>query len=214
MRKYYERTYYTLDDVANDLVLAGAGAFRMAETTKHRAVEMPDFINRVLEKVSYDTLDMSALISNKYLTEVWTKYIYPKFYNQFVCYYDKAYCYQESNDTDLTAAAAFADYLGTIISWMFSSTEKFSLTIANLEANKDNLLQQIKTSSISRFNDTPQNQGAFEDDAHNTTVTKNEGSTDGGTLLSRLNEVEDSMKRLYNDWSNEFRQFIIWSVND
>lgn len=214
MRKYYERTYYTLDDIATDLALPGSGAFRMAATTSHRALELPTFINKVLEKVSYDTLDMSALISNKYLTEVWTKYIYPKFYNQFICYYDKAYCYYETTDEELSASQVFADYLGTIISWMFSSTEKFSLTIANLEANKDNLLQQIKTSSISRFNDTPQNQGTYDDDAHNTTVTKNEGSTDGGTLLSRLNEVEDSMKRLYNDWSNEFRQFIIWSVND
>lgn len=213
MRKYYYNTYFTLEDVANDLALTGAGAFRMAATTKHRAVEMPVFINRVLEKASYDTLDMSALISNKYLTEVWTKYIYPKFYNQAICYYSDLYNY-EQEEAKYSASKVFADYLGTIISWMFSSTEKFSLTIANLEANKDKLLQQIKTSSISRFNDTPQNQGAFEDDAHNTTVTKNEGSTDGGTLLSRLNEIEDSMKRLYNDWSNEFRQFIIWSVND
>lgn len=213
MRKYYYNTYFTLEDVANDLALTGAGAFRMTATTKHRAVEMPVFINRVLEKASYDTLDMSALISNKYLTEVWTKYIYPKFYNQAICYYSDLYNY-EQEEAKYSASKVFADYLGTIISWMFSSTEKFSLTIANLEANKDKLLQQIKTSSISRFNDTPQNQGAFEDDAHNTTVTKNEGSTDGGTLLSRLNEIEDSMKRLYNDWSNEFRQFIIWSVND
>lgn len=212
MRKYYYNTYYTLEDVANDLSLGGKGAFRMAENTKHRAVEMPTFINRVLDKVSYDTINMTALISNKYLTEVWTKYIYPKFYNSYICYYSSIYNYLDTEE--FSACQVFADYLGPIISWMFSSTEKFSLTIANLEANKTNLLSQIKTSSISRFNDTPQDTGSFEDNEHNTTITKNEGSTDGGTLLSRLNEVEDSMKRLYEDWSNEFRQFIIWSVND
>ena len=122
MRKYYERTYYTLDDVANDLALAGAGAFRMAATTKHRAVEMPVFINFVLTKANYDTISMTDLISNKYLTEVWTKYIYPAFYNQYVCSYDKIYRYLETDDPDQSAATVFADYVGPIISWMQSST--------------------------------------------------------------------------------------------
>ena len=70
----------------------------------------------------------------------------------------------------------------------------------------------MKSSSTQRFNDTPQNQGEFEDEAHNTNVTKNESATDGGTLLSRLNEIEENLKRLYEDWSNEFRKFIFWSV--
>ena len=94
---------------------------------------------------------------------------------------------------------------------MSSSDTKFSLLIANQEANKNNLLGQIKASTISRFNDTPQNGGDFSDDNHTTTITTGESLTDGGTLLSRLNEVEDNLKRLYEDWSNEFRRFIIWS---
>lgn len=214
MHKYYERTYYTLDDIANDLVLAGAGAFRMAETTQHRVVELPAFINRVLEKANYDTLDMSDLISNKYLTEVWTKYIYPAFYNQYVCSYDKVYRYLETSDEDQSAATVFADYLGPIISWMQSSTQKFSLIIANQEANKNNLLSQIKASSTTKFNDTPQNKGEFSDDNHTSTITSVESGVDGGTLMSRLNEIENNLKRLYKDWASEFRQFIIWSVND
>ena len=214
MFKYYDRTYYSLSDIADDLNLIGKGAFRMAENTKHRAVEMPVFINFVLTKANYDTISMTDLISNKYLTEVWTKYIYPAFYNQYVCSYDKIYRYLETDDPDQSAATVFADYVGPIISWMQSSTQKFSLIIANQEANKNNLLSQIKASSTTKFNDTPQDGGDFSDNNHTSTVTSVESGVDGGTLISRLNEVENNLKRLYKDWANEFRQFIIWSVND
>lgn len=95
---------------------------------------------------------------------------------------------------------------------MLASDTKYSLLINNLENNKTKLLNQIKSSSVNRFNDVPQNQGEYEDNAHNTNVTTVESNTDGATLLARLNEIEDNMKRLYEDWSNEFRQFIIWSV--
>lgn len=214
MFKYYDRTYYSLSDIADDLSYTGKGPFRMASTTYHRSVELPVFINNVLTKVGYDTLTMTDLINNQYLTEVWTKYIYPTFYNQYVCSYDKVYCYLETDDPDQSAATVFADYVGPIISWMQSSTQKFSLIIANQEANKDNLLSQIKASSTTKFNDTPQDGGDFSDDNHTSTVTSVESGVDGGTLMSRLNEVENNLKRLYKDWANEFRQFIIWSVND
>lgn len=88
------------------------------------------------------------------------------------------------------------------------------MIIANQEANKNNLLSQIKASSTTKFNDTPQDGGDFSDNNHTSTVTSVESGVDGGTLISRLNEVENNLKRLYKDWANEFRQFIIWSVND
>lgn len=210
MLKYYQRTYYSLEDIADNLNLTGKGPFRMASTTSHRAVEMPTFINSVLTKANYDNLDMTTLINNTYLTEVWTKYIYPKFYNQFICYTDNKVCYEEP--VVIEAGITFADFVGPIISWMQSSTEKFSLTIANYESNKSKLLGQIKSTSVNTFNDTPQNGGDFSDDNHTSTITTNSVSSDGGTLLFRLNEIEDSLKRLYEDWSNEFRKFIIWSA--
>lgn len=214
MFKYYDRTYYSLSDIADDLSYKGKGPFRMASTASHRSIELPVFINEVLTKVGYDTITMTDLINNQYLTEVWTKYIYPAFYNQYVCSYDKVYRYLETDDPDQSAATVFADYLGPIISWMQSSTQKFSLIIANQEANKNDLLSQIKASSTTKFNDTPQNKGEFSDDNHTSTITSVESGVDGGTLMSRLNEIENNLKRLYKDWASEFRQFIIWSVSD
>ena len=99
------------------------------------------------------------------------------------------------------------------MSWWQSSTEKYSLLIQNLENNKSKLLDDVKSASISRFNDTPQNSGDFSDDQHTSTTTKTENSSNVGTMMARLNEIEDNIKQLYIDWSNEFRKFIIWSVN-
>ena len=91
--------------------------------------------------------------------------------------------------------------------------DKYVMLIQNLENNKSKLLDDVKSASISRFNDTPQNSGDFSDDPHTSTITTTENSSNVGTMMQRLNEIEDKIKQLYLDWSDEFRKFIIWSAN-
>ena len=91
--------------------------------------------------------------------------------------------------------------------------EKYSMLIQNLSNNKAKLLDDVKSSSIARFNDTPQNSGDFSDDNHTSNITTTTNSSNVGTMMQRLNEIEDNIKQLYIDWSDEFRKFIIWSVN-
>ena len=87
------------------------------------------------------------------------------------------------------------------------------MLIQNLEANKAKLLDDVKSLSVARFNDTPQNSGDFSDDNHTSNITTTTSSSNVGTMMQRLNEVEDNIKQLYIDWSNEFTKFITWSVN-
>ena len=87
------------------------------------------------------------------------------------------------------------------------------MLIQNLNNNKAKLLDDVKSSSIARFNDTPQNSGDFSDDQHTSNITTTTNSSNVGTMMQRLNEIEDNIKQLYIDWSDEFRKFIIWSVN-
>ena len=206
MIKYNDRRYFTLDDVKRniDLLPITEGPFSMEVS----AVKMAEFITKAIKKCGWTTplRDWNDSFSN-YIDICWQNYIWPKFYDKVICYTD------DDEIADNESAKVFANFVGPIIAWMNASNTKFSLLIANQEANKDKLLQQIKSSSVNRFNDTPQNQGQFEDDSHNTNVTKTENATDGATLLARLNEIEDNLKRLYEDWSNEFRKFIIWSAD-
>ena len=200
------RRYFTLDDVKRniDLLPITEGPFAMEVAI----VKMAEFISKVIKKCGWTTplRDWNDSFSN-YIDICWQNYIWPKFYDKAICYTD------DDTIADNESAKVFANFIGPIIAWMNASDNKFSLLIANQEANKTKLLDQIKSSSVNRFNDTPQNQGQFEDNSHNTNVTKTENATDGATLLARLNEIEDNLKRLYEDWSKEFRKFIIWSAD-
>ena len=202
MITYNERRYWTLDDVRHDIALFpnSEGPF----VAEFNALSMSEFIEEVIKNCGWQQPSTNWISSN-YLDKCWQNYIWPKFYDKPICYSD------DDSIADDNSEKVFANFIGPIIAWMSSSDTKFSLLIANQESNKNNLLGQIKASTISRFNDTPQNGGNFSDDNHTTTITTGESSTDGGTLLSRLNEIEDNLKRLYEDWSNEFRRFIIWS---
>ena len=199
------RRYFTLDDVRRDIVMVPIteGPFIMEASS----IKMTEFITNVINKYGWTLPSHWNLSLSNYINICWQDYIWPKFYDKAICYTD------DDEIADNESYKVFAKFVGPIIAWMSSSDTKFSLLIANQEANKDKLLQQIKSSSVNRYNDTPQNQGQFEDNSHNTNFTKTESATDGATLLARLNEIEDNLKRLYEDWSKEFRKFIIWSAD-
>lgn len=194
-----ERTYYTLDDIRKEVGIRPEeeGPYSMQIPT------MSNFINTCLKYVKFSSV--SEVETNESVT-CFRNYIWPRFYKEAIIYVDS----DESEDF----VKKFAETkVGQIMSWWTASTEKYSLLIQNLENNKAKLLDDVKSSSTSRFNDTPQNSGDFSDDQHTSTVTKTENSSNVSTMMARLNEIEDNIKQLYIDWSNEFRKFIIWSVN-
>lgn len=200
MYNYYERTYYTLDDIRKTLgwmYNEKNGPYSLNTNT------FSSFLNDCLRQAGYDTTTFTETTES---TLCFRNYIWPRFYQEAIIYTDS----DESEDF----AKKFAETkVGQIMSWWMSSSEKYSLLIQNLENNKTKLLEDVISSSTSRFNDTPQNSGDFSDDQHTSTVTTTTNSSNVGTMMSRLNEIEDNIKQLYIDWSNEFRKFIIWSVN-
>ena len=200
MYNYYERTYYTLDDIRKEIpqFSSTSGPYAMNKET------LSGFLNACLQKAGLAL--HSTILEGSEALKCFKDYIWPRFYNEVVVYTD-------SDETeDFTEKFAITK-VGQIFAWWLSSVEKYSMLIQNLNANKAKLLDDVKSSSISRFNDTPQNSGDFSDDNHTSTVTKTENSSNVGTMMARLNEIEDNIKQLYMDWSDEFRKFIIWSVN-
>ena len=63
------------------------------------------------------------------------------------------------------------------------------MLIQNLNNNKSKLLDDVKSSSVARFNDTPQNSGDFSDDNHTSNITTTTSSSNVGTMMQRLNEI-------------------------
>ena len=197
MYNYY-RTYYTLDDIRKALEITGEGPYAIASRS------LSSFLNSCLSKVNF-TAAPTFSETVETLT-CFSKHIWPRFYQEAVVYVD-------SDETEDFIEKFCRTKVGQIFAWWQSSSDKYKLLIQNFENNKSKLLDDVKSTSLARFNDTPQNSGDFSDDQHTSTVTKTENSSNVGTMMARLNEIEDNIKQLYIDWSNEFRKFIIWSVN-
>ena len=197
-----ERTYYTLEDIRKNIELGELynGPMSMLASS----TGFVQFMNTCLSYNGYSTIVGTTEAAEAYTC--FANYIWPRFYNEAVIYTDS----DESEDFVKKFART---KVGQIFAWWKSSMDKYVMLIQNLENNKTKLLDDVKSASISRFNDTPQNSGDFSDDQHTSTVTKTENSSNVGTMMTRLNEIEDNIKQLYIDWSNEFRKFIIWSVN-
>ena len=196
-----ERTYYTLDDIRKALggsYASGEGPYSMSPNS------FSAFLNTCLQKAGL-AHRTGTIETNESIT-CFLDYIWPRFYLETIVYTDS-----DEND-DLVQKFAKTK-IGQIFAWWTSSTEKYSMLIQNLNNNKSKLLDDVKSTSLSRFNDTPQNSGDFSDDPHTSNITTTENSSNAGTMMQRLNEIEDRIKQLYLDWSDEFRKFIIWSAN-
>ena len=198
----YVRTYYTMEDIRKEIGLNEIYKGPMSMLAS--STGFIEFMNKCLSYNGYSTIVGTTEAAEAYTC--FANYIWPRFYQEAVIYVD--------SDEDEDFVKKFArTKVGQILAFWQSSMDKYVMLIQNLEANKNKLLDDVKSSSTSRFNDTPQNSGDFSDDAHTSTVTKTENSSNVGTMMARLNEIEDNIKQLYMDWSNEFRKFIIWSVN-
>lgn len=197
-----ERTYYTLDDIRIKVGLYSTAKGPYVMFTSYSG--LTTFMNKCLEEAGFDTRPGTTETSES--EKCFRDYIWPRFYQEVIIYTD-------SDENEDFVEKFCRTKVGQIMSWWQSSSEKYSMLIQNLNNNKAKLLDDVKSSSIARFNDTPQNSGDFSDDNHTSTINKTETSSNVGTMMQRLNEIEDNIKQLYIDWSNEFRKFIIWSVN-
>ena len=65
--------------------------------------------------------------------------------------------------------------------------------------------------SKTRFNDTPQDGGLYEDDPHTTNLseTQNETSVDSASLMERLDQLFKNFRSIILEWSNEFNMLFL-----
>ena len=180
-----ERTYYTLDDIRKEVGMFPqfSGPYGMQIPT------MSTFIDNCLKYVKYSSVSEAETTES---VNCFRNYIWPRFYQEAIIYTD-------SDESESFVEKFCRTKVGQIFSWWMSSTEKYSLLIQNLSNNKAKLLDDVKSSSVARFNDTPQNSGDFSDDQHTSNITTTTSSSNVGTMMQRLNEIEDNIKQLYID---------------
>lgn len=98
-----------------------------------------------------------------------------------------------------------------IRAWLDESQFRYDELIKVFEESKNNLLEPVKTTSKTKFNDTPQTTtSGLDGDEYATTFTVNENDADITTKIQRLNEIRLYWNSIFNEWENEFGKKFVY----
>lgn len=173
---------------------------------------------RLKNKSFYDvlshwiTLPESIAVTNEE-EAFFQEYLYPKSFNDNIgIIYKNGYWWDTIEEpTDEEWEQVMPELCGKLYFWYQHTCEKYVPLISMYTTNIENLLGQIKTFSVNRFNDTPQNTTTsdidVEDMNHVSTVNRTESSTDGDTLINRLEEVRSKLRSIFAEWASDFDRF-------
>lgn len=193
--------YYTLREILN-LIPDEAPEFPHSDFNYSRAW----FINQLLEiEATYKVVGVdpywTSTILNGILQDLMNT-IFNRHYND--------YFYSKNDQEDTNLELEGGDYKLAIsrVLTLFEITAPRYLTI--LKSFTDKSLNPIgkvssETTGRVRFNDTPQDEGDYDEEDHATTSTHNVSKTefDSGSIMDRLNSLKD-YRSVILDWSNEF----------
>lgn len=194
--RYEERFYWTFKEVLNP-------------TGSKESYELgnADVLSIVASMSGYST----PLISSGN----WTNVNYPKLIDLIIKRFWEHYTfYTLSSEFSVEKQKNFIAKLLTIV----EMTSPRYLKLLEVYAGADDDLMnpvEITTSRITRFNDTPQDEGDFANDSHTTNLTEDTGTTQNelDTKMGRIKEIESSYNNVLLNWSNEFESIFIEENN-
>lgn len=139
------------------------------------------------------------------------QYIYSRYGDMGIFTSDKATLTNDENKK------LFENFFYKLINKIAFTQDRYLTLIKLYTQNKNDLLKQISTTSsrVSRFNDTPQDEGVFASDEHTTNLTEDTqtASTDKDSLIIRLAEIQNNFENLYKNWLEEFTDLFIEELN-
>lgn len=109
------------------------------------------------------------------------------------------------------------NFIAKLIMILEMTESRFMSILGAYSEAKDKLLGPVKniTKSKNRFNDTPQNNGSYEEDPYTTNISfvDSESDFDSDTIMGRIREIEGNYNNVLLDWSNEFDSLFIEEDN-
>lgn len=95
--------------------------------------------------------------------------------------------------------------------------ERYDKIIQLYKDNEKKLMDRMKgtTTSINRFNDTPQMGGDWSSDGYTTNITQGtvENIVDGATTMGRIEEIQSAYRNNMNDFIDKFTILFISPLN-
>ena len=198
-RAYIERYYYTLQD------------FLMSNANYEldNMVGDWDFVGWMFDSFmgntegDYDPI-YADNTKNAIANELLNKYMVPRYYNWAIGWVDG----EEPNDINTGPLKRHFIYkLWMILKGTYG---KYAPLIGVYKDQEAKLMADIKTTGISRYNDTPQDGGDWSSDQHTTNISTSESTSTGATIAVRLAEIRAMWENLYSEWASEFKGLFIW----
>ena len=195
--RYRTLNYYTL----YDLIRHYEGT-TMDSTSYQLGLEQPGEFPALIQKMYSSFIPESHLddaIMQPITNTLWCKY--------FANGHLKDYVVRTENED--TVEQAYIDWMTDFVYILDLTYNKYKKLIELYQSEENNLMKQLESTGVVKFNDTPQNTGNFEGDDYTTNVSTTTSKTDSGTIISRLSEIRALYDDIYTAWSNEFKHFFI-----
>lgn len=189
---------YTLKEVLGELngSLINEYSYRFGSSLVSLCVSAFGWTNNTIDSAwknfSFFEINVSTYKLNS-IAENLLNALYVRFKNSFCVF---------TND-DFTNESK--EFLFTLMNILNSNFNYYKTIVSSYEDEQSILLDKISSSSIVRFNDTPQDEGDFANDEHTTSINQTEALTDLNSPIMRLKEIQDHYKRILEDWLNEFK---------
>lgn len=87
-----------------------------------------------------------------------------------------------------------------------ASKDRYEVLINNYNTQKDNLMNQLESNNVTKFNDTPSDNRDLTGNGFTSTVTTSNSKIDNTTVMNRLSEIYNSFRNLYKNWVDEFNE--------
>lgn len=176
--------YSTLQDIFLDNNLT-------ANTLIEGINSASDFVNIISTYIPDGIEDVPKLV------ELFKKYIIPKCWDSVV---DITTCEDLITNHE--------NFFGNLAEWVVSSEDRYLPILQNWEANKDKLMDKLRTTTegTSRASDTPEVSGEWDGNdqlssiASSTTTT----TTDSGTIMNQLNDIRKRYRSIMQEWADSF----------
>lgn len=190
-------------------------------------ITLKDFFEKKqLKTTLFDCSTIKDIIDNQFTTfisksgyyydgvhsnNLW-QLIFAKYRNQYIGYSFKPL--EEITNEE------FFDMIAPIFERIQETYPKYDVLLTKLADTKD-LFAPLKNTTTSegtsKFNDTPQIAGGFEDDKYASNYTKNNNSqvseSDGNTIMARIMEVDSNYKNILENWTKSFYELFVEESN-
>lgn len=132
--------------------------------------------------------------------------VYARFYHCEV--YRKTLDYPYYDDASAPDSSERKEIFREFIQVFNLTAPRYVPLLQQFNAKESDPIGKISSTSTgkTRFNDTPQDGGEFDDDDHTSHITQTEATTesDSGSIMERLDSLYKNWRQILRDWTSEF----------